>query len=82
MFTVNLSWLKIRSPQNFLVVHSLNCVQLFSTPWTVARLPCPSLSPGVAQTRDCVDDAFQPSHPLLPLYSRVLGLSQHQGILQ
>jgi len=30
------------------VVQSLCCVRLFVTPWTVAaRLPCPSLSPGV-----------------------------------
>ena len=33
-----------------------------------ARLPCPSLSPGVAQTHvHWVDVAIQPFHPLLPL---------------
>ena len=33
-----------------------------------ARLPCPSLSPGVAQTHVCwVDDAIQSFNPLLPL---------------
>ena len=26
---------------------SLSCVRFFATPWTVARLPCPSLSPRV-----------------------------------
>ena len=29
------------------VVQSLSCVQLFVTPWTAARFPCSSLSPGV-----------------------------------
>ena len=34
-----------------------------------ARLPCPSLSLGVAQTHaHWIGDAFQPSHPLLPLF--------------
>ena len=27
-----------------------------------------------------IDDAFQPSHPLLPCFSPVLNLSQHQGL--
>ena len=32
-----------------------------------ARLPCPSLSPGVCSTHVlCISDAIQPSHPLLP----------------
>ena len=47
-----------------------------------ARLPHPSLSPGVAQTHvHGVGDAFQPSHPLL-LPSPALNLSQHQGLFQ
>ena len=34
-----------------------------------------------AQTSVCwVDDAIQPSHPLLPLFPPVLNLSQHQGL--
>ena len=34
-----------------------------------ARLPCTSLSLGVAQTHaHWIGDAFQPSHPLLPLF--------------
>ena len=32
-----------------------------------ARLPCPSLSPGVCSTHVlCISDAIQPSHPLSP----------------
>ena len=38
--------------------------------------------PEFAQTHvHCVDDAIQPSHPLLPLFSAI-GLSQHQGLFQ
>ena len=40
-----------------------------------ARLPCPSLSPGV-------NDAIQPSHPLLPTSPPPLNLPQHQGLFQ
>ena len=38
----------------FSSVQSLSRVQLFATPWTAARLPCPSPSPG----------AYSNSHPL------------------
>ena len=45
-----------------------------------ARLPCPSLSPGFAQTHvHWVSDAMQPSHPLLPPSPLALNLSQHQS---
>ena len=40
-----------------------------------ARLPCPSLSPGV-------NDAIQTSHPLLPTSPPSLNLPQHQGLFQ
>ena len=34
--------------RNISSVQSLSCVQLFVTPWTVARqLPCPSPTPGI-----------------------------------
>ena len=47
------------------------------------RLPCPLLSPGVAQTHVYqVVDAIQPSHPLLPPIPPALSLSQHQGLFQ
>ena len=39
--------------------------------------------PKFAQTHiQWVDDAIQPSHPLLPPYSPALNLSQHQGLFQ
>ena len=45
-------WVSVRKSKTncglVVVVQSLSCVWLFVTPWTVAaRLPCPSLSPGV-----------------------------------
>ena len=39
--------------------------------------------PEFAQTHvHCVDDAIQPSHPLLSPFSPALNLSQHQGLFQ
>ena len=38
--------------QNFVVVQSLSRVRLFATPWTAARLPCPSPSPR-ARSNSC-----------------------------
>ena len=47
-----------------------------------ARLPCPSLSPGFAQTHiHWVGDAIWPSHPLSSP-SPAFNLSQHQGLFQ
>ena len=45
-------WVSVRKSKTncglVVVVQSLSCVWLFVTPWAVAaRLPCPSLSPGV-----------------------------------
>ena len=48
-----------------------------------ARLPCSSPSPRVAQTHiNWVDDAIQPSHPLLPSSPPALNLSQHKSLFQ
>ena len=48
-----------------------------------ARLPCPSLSPELAQTHvHGVSDAIQPSHPLLLPSPTALNLSQHQGLFR
>ena len=48
-----------------------------------ARLPCPSLSPVVAQTHvHWVSDAIQPSHPLLSPSPLALNLSQHHGLFK
>ena len=42
-----------------------------------ARFPCSSLSPGVCQTHVCGGgDAIQPSHPMVPLSSPAVSLSQ------
>ena len=44
-----------------------------------ARLPCPSLFPGVLFTQtyvDCVSDAILPSHTLLPSSPPAFNLSQ------
>ena len=62
------------------VVQSHSCVQLFATHGLQhARLPCPSLYPGVAQTHVCwIDDAIQPTRPLSPPSPSALSRSQHQ----
>ena len=63
--------------------------------WSVTK-PCPTLSDPMdwgfpvlhyllelAQTHfHWVDDAIQPSHPLLPRFPPALSLSQHQGLFQ
>ena len=47
------------------------------------RLPCPSVSPRVAQTHvRWVSDAIQPSHPLSSPSLPAFNLSQHQGLFQ
>ena len=48
-----------------------------------ARLPCPSPTPGDAQTHvHQVGDAFQPSHALSSPYLPGLNLSQHHSLFQ
>ena len=48
-----------------------------------ARLPCPSPTPELTQTRvHWVSDAIQSSHPLLSPFPPAFNLSQHQGLLQ
>ena len=48
-----------------------------------ARLPCPSPTPGLAQTHiHRVGDANQPSHPLSSPSPPAFNLSQHQGLFQ
>ena len=48
-----------------------------------ARLPCPSLSPTLAQTHvHWVRDGIQPSHPLSPPSPPAFRLAQHQGLSQ
>ena len=48
-----------------------------------ARLPCPSLSPGVCSTHvHWASDAIQPSHPLSPPFPPAFTLVQYQGLFQ
>ena len=48
-----------------------------------ARIPCPSLSPGVCTNHvHRVGDAIQPSHPLSSPSPPAFSLSQHQGLFQ
>ena len=71
---------KSLGPVQISSVQSLSCVQLFETPWTEA---CPGLPvhhqlPEFTQTHaHWVDDASQPSHPLLSPSPPALNLSPH-----
>ena len=78
-------------PQPWFVVQSFSHVQLFATPWTAACQA--SLSFTISQSflklmfsclskwcHQRVDDATQPSHPLLPPSLPALSLSQYQGL--
>ena len=48
-----------------------------------ARIPCPSLFPGVSQTHvHRVGDAIQPSHPVSSPSPPALSPSQHQNLFQ
>ena len=48
-----------------------------------AKSPCPSPSPGAAQTYvHWVGDAIQPAHPLLSPFPPAFNLSQHQDLFQ
>ena len=55
-----------------------NCCSSLCNPWTAVRLVSPSQSPWVCFVH-CVNDAIQPSHPLLSP-SPAFNLSQHQGL--
>ena len=68
------------------VVQSQSLVQLFATPWIVARQA--SLSFIIFQSllklmsTHSVSDAIQPSYPLLPHSPSALNLSHNQGLCQ
>ena len=64
-------------------VHLLSYVCLFVTPWTAACQASLSITnsrslPKLMFIR--VDDAIQPSHPLLSPSPPAFNLSQHQGL--
>ena len=63
-------------------VQLISCVQLFETPWTAARIPCPSPTPG-ACSHSCPSSWW--CHPTISssvLFSSCLQFSQHQGLFQ
>ena len=69
----------------FSSIQSLSHIQLFATPWTVARQA--SLSnikhPGLTQTHvHWVGDAIQPSYPLSSSSPLAFNLPQHRGLFQ
>ena len=67
------------------VVQLLSHVQLFATPWTVARQASLSFTylPEFAQTHvHWVSDAIQLSRPLSPSSLPALNVFQHQGLFQ
>ena len=70
---------------HFVVVESLSHIQLFANPMNCrkARLPCPSLSLGFAQTLvHWVGDTIQLSQTRSPPSLLALNLFQHQGLFQ
>ena len=75
----------VLSPLLLLLTHSVVSDSLQLHGLQYARLPCPTLSPGVCSNWcdvHWVDDAIQPSHPLLPPSSVAFNLSQHQSLYQ
>ena len=71
---------KKRVFESLVVVQSLSCVQLFVTPWAVAHQASLPITINWSLLNSCVNDAIQPSHPLLPPSFPALNLSQHQGL--
>ena len=60
-----------------------SCPTLWPHWLQLARLPCPSLSPGVCSNSYPLSrDAIQPSHPLWSPSPPALNLSWHQGLFQ
>ena len=69
LWFISLNLMPSKSIHIDVVVQSLSCVWLFVTPWTAVRQGFPVLHYLLkfAQTHvHWVDDAMQPSHPLLP----------------
>ena len=78
----SLVWQKIQISFTFLLLFSHSVMSDCLQPHGLqhARLPCPSLSPGVCS--NSVGDAIQPSQPLSPPSPLALNLSQHQDLFQ
>ena len=71
------------STMNFevVVVQSLSCVQLFTTPWTVARQVSLSFTVSWSLLKLMFIESVMPSNipSFVALFSSALSLSQHQG---
>ena len=71
------------STMNFevVVVQSLSCVQLFTTPWTVARQVSLSFTVSWSLLKLMFIESVMPSNipSFVALFSSALNLSQHQG---
>ena len=75
-------WLRFHFTHQFSSV-AQSCPTLCHRGLRHARPPCPSPTPGAAQTHvHRVSDAIQPSHPLLSPSPPAFNLSQHQGLFQ
>ena len=73
------------SISQFSSVQSLSHVQLFETPWTVARQASLSITNSWSLLKLIsiwVSDTIQPSYPLLPPSPPTFNLSQHQGLFK
>ena len=68
----------------FVVVQSLSCLTLCDPmDCSIPRFPVLHQLPEFAQTHvHWINDAIQPSHPLLPASPPALNLSQHQALFQ
>ena len=87
----NLSWLNcvlieidllLQLNGSFVVIHSLNCVQLFVTPWTAAHQTSLSFTISQSLLKLISIKVMMPSHPLSSPFPPAFGLSQHQGLFQ
>ena len=63
-------------------VHSLNCVQLFETPWTAAQQVSLCITNSRSLLKLMSIELVMPSHPLLSRSPPTFKLSQHQGLFK
>ena len=66
---------------SFVAVQLLSHVWFFAIPWAeCARLPCPSLFPGICSNSCALSRCCYPTIPSSPPATPAFNLSQHQGI--
>ena len=66
----------------FSSVQSLSRVQLFATPWTVARQASLSITNSWSLLKLMSIELVMPSHPLSSPFPPAFNLSQHQSLFQ